>query len=156
MRSVIAEVEAEYGQPFWEVVRGYADDGYSIHATADILGYASDTPFRRLIQRHGVDIKFASAQESLFQVEARQARKGRCSDAQLKACQIASSKNPNYIYLEYQSVRDTLPGHCRRLGMSVSTARKRYRVNPSPDYVFAKRSYVSAPNGLGWRDLRIS
>lgn len=150
MRSVIDEVESEYGQPFWEVVQGYADDGYSIHATADILGYASDTPFRRLIKRHGVDIKFASAQESLFQIEAREARRGKCTDAQREACKAASAQNPVYIFLDYQGVRDTLTGHCKRIGLSVSTARKRYRVNPCPEYVFARKSYVKTPVAMGW------
>ena len=150
MRSVIKEVESEFGQPFWEVVRGFADDGYSVHATAEILGYASDTPFRRLIARHGMQIDFASAQESIFQVEARKARRGKCTDAQRAACMSASEKNPGYIFLDYLGATDTLSGHCRRHGISISTARKRRKINPNPDYVFSKKSHVQVPVAMGW------
>jgi len=54
--TIIEQVEAEYGEPFWEVVRGYAADGYGCDTTAGILGYSSPSSFRRLIKRHGVVI----------------------------------------------------------------------------------------------------
>lgn len=54
--TIIKQVEAEYGEPFWEVVRGYAADGYGCDTTAGILGYSSPSSFRRLIKRHGVTI----------------------------------------------------------------------------------------------------
>lgn len=46
------EIEEEYGFPFWEVVKGFADDGESKAATASILGY-SETAFRNLVNRYG-------------------------------------------------------------------------------------------------------
>jgi hypothetical protein len=152
-RSVVKEVEEEYGEPFWDVVRGYAADGHSINATALMLGYAASNPLYRLIQRHGVDIEFASAQESIFQKEARLARRGKCSEAQRKSCEKMSASNDAYIYIEYQGVRDTLAGHIRRTGISASTARKRYARNKDPDYVFSSRShYVPPPKKQGWQD----
>ena len=54
--TIIEQVEQEYGEPFWEVVRGYAADGYGCDTTAGILGYSSPSSFRRLIKRHGVVI----------------------------------------------------------------------------------------------------
>lgn len=54
--TIIKQVEAEYGEPLWEVVRGYAADGYGCNTTAGILGYSSPSSFRRLIKRHGVVI----------------------------------------------------------------------------------------------------
>jgi len=155
-RSIIREVEEEYGEPFWYVVAGYAADGHSIHSTADMLGYASDTPFRRLIARHGITIQFASAQESVFQKEARASRIGRCSEAQLAAAKKASAANTGYIYLDYKGVRDTLAGHARRLGMSISTVRKRYTANPDPVHVFFKGSHVVVPIGKGWGEFKDS
>jgi hypothetical protein len=149
-RSIIREVEEEYGEPFWDVVAGYAADGHSIHSTADMLGYASDTPFRRLIARHGVTIKFAGAQESVFQKEARANRLGRCSNAQLAATRAASAANQTYIQIKHNGVTDTLAGHSRRLEMSLSTIRKRYAVNKDPAHVFFKGSHVAVPVGKGW------
>lgn len=32
--TIIEQVEQEYGEPFWEVVRGYAADGYGCDTTA--------------------------------------------------------------------------------------------------------------------------
>ncbi len=149
-RSIIREVEEEYGEPFWDVVAGYAADGHSIHSTADMLGYASDTPFRRLITRHGITIKFASAQESVFQKEARLNRRGNCSPSLTAALKKASAANPTYIQINHNGVTDTLAGHSRRLGMSLSTIRKRYAVNKDPEHVFFKGSHVAVPVGKGW------
>lgn len=56
--TIIKQVEAEYGEPFWEVVRGYAADGYGCDTTAGILGYSSPSSFRKLIKRHGVTINW--------------------------------------------------------------------------------------------------
>ena len=154
MTSIIRAVESEYGEPFWDVVRGFAADGHSVHATAELLGYASDTPFRRLLARHGMQIQFAENQASVFAQEARQARRGRVTPGIVNACRIASSRNPVYRWIEYQGVRDTVPGHCRRLGLSVSTVRKRLAVRPG-DYAhaFARCSHVRPPRKVdnGWR-----
>jgi len=55
-RSVIRDTEGEFGQPFWDVVRGFASDGYGCDTTARILGYQSPRQFRSLIKRHEVSI----------------------------------------------------------------------------------------------------
>lgn len=151
-RSIVQETEEEYGLPFWEVVRGFAEDGHSMQATALLLGYSAGTPFRRLIKRHGVTIEFASAQESVFQAEARESRRGRATPALLEACKIASQHNPVYKRIDYAGQVDTLAGHAKRHGVSVSTARKRYRRNPDPVYVFARKCYrKEPPKGMGWQ-----
>lgn len=151
-RSVIQEVEEEFGEPFWDVVRGFAADGHSVHATAILLGYADDsTSFRRLIKRNNMNIEFASAQESVFQVEAREYRKGKCSDAQRESLKRASENNPTYKVITYRGFTDTIIGHVRRLGLSKSTVYKRYLRKPDDlDYVFSTTpNYVAPPKGKG-------
>lgn len=152
-RSIVKEVEQEYGDPFWDVVRGFAADGHSIHATAGLLGYASDTPFRRMIKRHGVDIDFASAQKSVFQTEARIDRRGRCTPAQREAADTASLANPGYKRVELFGITDTLAGHAKRVGLSRSTMYKRYARRPDDlEYVFStEKQYVAMPKGKGWQ-----
>lgn len=154
MRSSIAkEVELEFGEPFWDVVRGFAADGHSVHATAGLLGYSSDTPFRRLIKRHGVTVEFASAQDSVFQAEARIERRGRCTPAQRAATKAASLANPRYKRVELFGIVDTLSGHAKRIGLSRSTMYKRYARRPDDlEYVFStKAQYVAPPKGQGWQ-----
>lgn len=150
-RSIVKEVESEYGEPFWDVVRGFAADGHSIHATAGLLGYSSDTPFRRMIVRHGVQIEFASAQESVFQVEARIDRRGKCTQGQRRATQVASLANPSYKRVELFGITDTLSGHAKRIGLSRSTIYKRWARRPDDlEYVFSvKAHYVAPPKGMG-------
>jgi hypothetical protein len=147
--SVIKAVEEEFRQPFWDVVEGFASDGHSVHATAGLLGYASATPFRKLITRHGINIKFAGAQESTFQKEGRASRIGKCSTALKAATEAASASNPGYVYMLHNGIRDTIRGHAKSLGISASTAYKRHLVNPSPDYVLSIRSHVKVPTGKG-------
>lgn len=55
-RSVVAEVEAEYGQPFIEVVRGFASDNYACATTARILGYKHPKGLQTYLERRGVKI----------------------------------------------------------------------------------------------------
>lgn len=57
-RSVIKEVEQEYGEPFWDVVAAYAADGNSMQMTAKILGYTNGSSLWYLINHHQVDIQF--------------------------------------------------------------------------------------------------
>ena len=57
-RSVISEVEQEYGEPFWDVVRAYAADGNWMQMTAKILGYTNGSSLWYLIKHHKKDIEF--------------------------------------------------------------------------------------------------
>ena len=54
--KIIDQTEEEFGEPFWDVVRGFAADNYACDTTAKILGYAQPNSFRRLIKSHGVKI----------------------------------------------------------------------------------------------------
>ena len=152
-RSVIAEVEEEFGLPFWDVVTGFADDGYSATATAGILGYAAPGPFLRLLDRHGMRDAFNQGQDTLIAQEARQSRRGVCSDAARDACRRASAANPTYKRIRMHGVTDTLAGHARRLGINARTAYKRsYRRPGDWDYIFATSyRYTPPPKGKGWQ-----
>lgn len=50
-REMQRRVEAEFGEPFWDVLRGFAAAGYSRADTANIIG-ACLSAFRRLLLRH--------------------------------------------------------------------------------------------------------
>ena len=47
----IAEIEAEYGEPFIDIVTGYSKDGEGVTSTASILGIPLET-FRRWLAKH--------------------------------------------------------------------------------------------------------
>ena len=55
-RALISEAESEFDAPFWDIVRGFAADGYARGTTAKILGFSGPDVFRRLQQREGVSI----------------------------------------------------------------------------------------------------
>jgi len=57
-RSIIKEVEQEYGEPFWDVVAAYAADGNSMTMTAKILGYKDGSTLWYLLRYHKKDIQF--------------------------------------------------------------------------------------------------
>lgn len=54
---VKAAVEAEYDLPFWDVVRGYANDGCTLQLSARCLGLGCNT-LHRLMQEDGVHVVF--------------------------------------------------------------------------------------------------
>lgn len=148
-------IAEEFGLPFWEVVKGFADDGETIHATAGILDY-SHSAFRRLVERHGRADWFVTGQDGATAQDAREARRGRCTPALKAATQAASDSNPTYYRITWGGVTDTIAGHCRRIGLPYKTAINRNRVRPGCwDHVFSTRSHRKGPpKGKGWDSFR--
>lgn len=146
-----AAIAQEFDLPFWEVVKGFADEGRTIYDTARILEY-SHPAFSRLVKRHGLDHWFAKGKAGVRFSESARERRGQCSPALLSAVLNAGKHNPTYYQIKYQGATDTMAGHCRRLGLSLHTARNRNTRRPGDwDYVFAKgRHYV--PVTGGWKD----
>ena len=144
-------IAVEFGMPFWDVVKGFAGDGLSIKATADVLEY-SHSAFRRLMERHGKKYWFKVGQDSLIPKQEKAERRGQCSPALRDALRAASDKNPNYIRIEYRGVTDTLAGHARRLGLSRRTVYKRNKRRPGDwSYVFADGKHIVLPSRKsGW------
>lgn len=68
-RSIIAEVEAEYGEPFWDVVRGFAQDGYALNTVSKIIGYADGMGLRYQLKKHGIKIDWPAQGQSLAHKE---------------------------------------------------------------------------------------
>jgi hypothetical protein len=64
MRRVVAEAEAEYGEPFADIVRGFAADGESRRSTAHILGTTEPT-FARIRERMGLDVEWVKPTQTL-------------------------------------------------------------------------------------------
>lgn len=52
------QAEVEFGQGFWEIVRGFAADGYASGTTAKILGFSGQDQFRRLQKAYGQKIEW--------------------------------------------------------------------------------------------------
>ena len=141
----------EFGLPFWEVVKGFADDGLSVKATADVLEY-SHSAFRRLVERHGKKGWFLVGHDSIVPQQEKAERRGVCTEAHREALKQASAVNPNYIRVEYRGYTDTLAGHARRLGLSRSTVYKRNERRPGDwAYVLADSKHIVLPSRKsGW------
>ena len=152
-RSVMDEVEEEYGEPFWDVVRGYAKDGHSKYAISEILGYASYPSFIRLIKRHKIDIEFVKGSDSIFSKEEKASRRGKCTDAQLAHIAKLCGKNPNYLKIDYNGKIATLAQHARDYGIPERTVRGRYAKDSSDlERVFSlTKLSVPPPKNAGWQ-----
>lgn len=143
-RSVVNEVQEEFGEPFWSVVEGFARDGYSKTATAMILGYSTSSCFLRKLERHRPDIEFVKGQDSICFKEARLDQKGKFTDAMRAALKRTLDARTDVIRIEYKGVTDLISGHAKRAGISYTTAYFRYK-NKSEDldYVFFSGKYPS-------------
>lgn len=53
--DVVAAAESEYGQPFVEIVRGFASDGESLRSIADIL-HLDECRLHRFMRRNGIRV----------------------------------------------------------------------------------------------------
>lgn len=142
-RSVMAEVEDFFGQPFWDVVKGFAADGESIVATAAILGYASHSSFDRLLTRHGKKHWFRPGVETNGFQSAQASRKGVTTPAMRAAALNAGRHSPTYVWLELDGIMDTVAGHARRVGISRCTVYNRHA--RGIDWVTALTMPVKSP-----------
>lgn len=132
-------VAREFGQPFTDVVLGFAADGYSVNATGLILGYNRGS-FYNLMKKWGWLDKFDKGQKTLAPRQAQQDRRGKpgCRHA----IEAANDANPGYLRFTYDGVFDTLAGHARRRGISRNTVySRRKRRGDDWDYVLDKRSH---------------
>lgn len=98
MRSIVQQVEQEYGEPFWEIVRGFAADGWGCNTTARILGYSDPVCLRLLIKRHGVQIDWPKAGTCNVQRERGPYDPDRI--AKMKASKLAAKGN---VVLAFES-----------------------------------------------------
>jgi hypothetical protein len=119
--NIQQQVEQDYGQPFWDVVKAFADDGESINATALMLGYAQPPAFHRLVAAHGVQHWFNPA----TQTNSYKAAKAYKEVTPARMEQLQSLKEQHKF--EFRGVIDTRAGHARRMGLSPNTVATRLR-----------------------------
>lgn len=132
-------IAREFGQPFTDVVLGFAVDGYSVSATAAILGYSRGS-FYTLMKRWGWLDKFDRGQRTLAPRQAQEARQGEAGNR--KAVEAMIAANPNYLRFTLDGIYDTLAGHAKRRGLSRNTVySRRKRRGDDWDYVLDKRSH---------------
>lgn len=124
--SIQHQVAKEAGTSFQNVVKFYAEQGHSIAETAYLLGYSSQSAFNRLCHRHGWRDWFRPTTETVGFKRSIQERRGRCTEAMLKAAAMATAARaiPKY---EYQGVSDTLTGHAKRLGLDLQRVYSRWQ-----------------------------
>ena len=143
-RSVVSEIEQEFGEPFWSVVEGFARDGYSKTATAMILGYSTSSCFLRKLERYRPDIEFVKGPDSVCFKEARKDQRGTFTEGMRAAMKRNLDARTDLIRIEYKGVTDLISGHAKRAGISYTTAYFRYKNKPEDlDYVFFSGKYPS-------------
>lgn len=121
----IAEIEAEFGDTFVNVVLGFAKSGEGKVATAGILEMGKSTMIRAL-DYFGFDL-------SVFPepVETNGYKAQNRSRPHLKDNSRLMAANTTYHWVEIDGVRDTICGHARRKGISHRTVFNRiYRGVP--------------------------
>ena len=137
-RSVVSEIEQEFGEPFWSVVEGFAHDGYSKSATAMILGYNTASCFLRKLDRYRPDIEFVKGPDSVCFREARKEQRGRVTD-RMKAASLRNS-----LFIEYKGEVKAFRQHAKDANLSYSCAKQRYDKYPEDlDYVFFSGKYTT-------------
>lgn len=131
LRMQIAE---EFDQPFADVIKGFADDGYSIGGTARILEYP-ETSFRTYVNAKGWACWFwVDPGHCKNKLDALRNRE--MTDKWRESCQRNAQKKAHQI--TYNGVTDSLAGHCRRLGINRRTVRGRLERRPGDyDYAFS-------------------
>lgn len=143
-RSVVSEIEKEFGEPFWSVVEGFARDGYSKSATAMFLGYNTASCFLRKLDRYRPDIEFVKGPDSVCFKEARKDQKGKFTEGMRAAMKRNLDARTDLIRIDYKGITDLISGHAKRAGISYTTAYFRYKNKPEDlDYVFFSGKYPS-------------
>ncbi len=126
--EIALAVEKEYGQPFWDVVKQYANDGESISSTAVILGYANESALRHHVCNCVAREWFKPASETNGWREARIASRGR-KTSRLARMELDKGRALHHATKKVNAfgVLDTVKGHALRHGMNIATVRDRMR-----------------------------
>lgn len=161
-RSVVAEVEAEYGQPFWDVVRGFAADNYGCDTTARILGYTKPGSFRELIARHNKKIDWppqgsCNAQKERGPYSAdrtKNALNARMNHENCKAMQYQARTGESVIELiDRVKATHTITQVAHIIGYCESSPFRNWLKVRGINVVFKKKTNMP-PKGMGWQSER--
>lgn len=130
-QKIIRQVEEEEGQPFWDVVRDYAEMGCSKSETARLLGFKWPTYFLMLLRENPEQsIEWVSPSKCVLVRDMRE----RCAtpgseDHQrlIQASKKAIAKNTKRYWID--DVYDSVAGHLARLNptITVDTVRSRMK-----------------------------
>lgn len=165
-RSVVAEVEAEYGEPFWDVVRGFAADNYGCDTTARILGYLKPNSFRELIARHKIKIDWPAQGSCNAQKDRGPYSRDRIEKLLKANMESESSKVSIYekrtgesIFelLERVKYTHTITEVALILGYAESSPFRRWLRNRGLNPKFKQKTNMP-PRGMGWQsyDFRLA
>ena len=111
------QVEEEYLDSFWNVVRGFASDNYGCNTTARIIGYKYPSTFKDLMRREGVTIDWPKPGTCNGYKN-----KGECTKNGRDAARQAILNNPDSVGAQYlQRTGETVEDLARRL-CSIRTA----------------------------------
>lgn len=110
--EIVRGVELEFGEPFLDLLRGFAADGESINSTACILN-VTDTWLRRWIKKYADDIQWPS----LGQCNARrEAAKLRGQSAEHRTAALQNLQRAHVVNKErFAAIRKTTPEVMQRV-----------------------------------------
>src|SRR5699024_5318407 len=127
--TFIDRVEAEFEEPFSDVLQGFADMGYGCDSTAAILGYDKSS-FRRLLKRKGISVRWPDASQ---RIDTRMSYA--CPNAMIAARRAMA---PRYTNPE-TGARMTAPQGANRLGIRCTRCLRRYQADGVSEPLFAPK-----------------
>ena len=148
---VIDAAEKEFGEPFADIVRGFAEMGYSMAETSKIIGYKNRHGLRAWIRRSGMEFAFIPGVHGVTFREAIASSNRRRSPDQIR--RLAKSRIK--YRCEHDGVFAPIAEHADRLGISRKTVYWRIKTNPDAGPEHWLRP---AWSGVGWhggRDSRV-
>lgn len=128
-RPVIQAAEKEFGQPFTDIVKGFADMGLTIRQTAEAIGYSNPSGLYVWVRRNNVKHWFVPGKSSASDYyRAAQSERSRKMWASMRDEMV---KRRATHFCEHDGLRDTLKNHALRLGIAPGTVYHRRRRNPN-------------------------
>lgn len=130
--ELISRIEEEEGEPFWDVIRGYAEQGCSKAEVSRLLGFKWPYSFFRMLAAYPEqEIEWVRPQQCVMTQYYRE----RCKDASSeeyahlrKISKLAQAKNAHHYWVD--GIYDTLRGHYERIQPKrISLAGVKNRIN---------------------------
>lgn len=152
---VARRVEAEFDQPFWEVVAGFARDGESLNGTALILGYCNPDGLRTLVQRHNQGHLFHAKKHDCNGWKSAMVGTPRTA-AQRAAGRATMDRNNaernKSLTFEFEGFTGTLKDHALNRGLVYNTVWTRRKRGMSLEKALFRGSYAPAGDRWGQSD----
>lgn len=142
--KLVLAAEEEFGEPFPDILQGFADMGYCRAQTARVLGYNHESTLRIYEKRKGIRINWPDYRNDMYREDQAKLTKENGT-----AQRLAEWRKSHYA-VNHKGRKATIPEIAKENGLSASCLRERIKKDPDAGFDYWLRpKHANRPKGRG-------